>query len=812
MKKFSLFSFYKNSLKAKLIVNVIFIHIALIFFIMLDLLLRENHFLYERISEKGFNSSALLVSNAATPLLHNDLVALDELLNQILINDVYLIFIMDRYGKVRASNDKKYFNLYLQDEKSKELLQAVRTSQQDTIQVEHNNLIDTISCITIDDNIVGFVRVVLDKKQIDSQIKQTINNGLIYMLIAIIFGSLFAWIGIRKFTKKLDSVSLAAKQIANKDFSISLPQTTSDDELDNMINALDVMSNSISGYISQLNSTNELIYDEKEFAEVTLSSIADGVIVTDINGIVNFINPAAQKIIKCTIFEAKGKKIESIFTLLHEDTLMPIIHPVYDSISEDEEILLNNKAILINNKHEHFAIEDSTAPIRDIKGKIRGAVFVFRDITTKKADEKKVRWQATHDELTKLNNRIGFQHTLEELFENRTPKTHHVLLFMDLDKFKVVNDTAGHLAGDEVLKDIATLLQEKTRKNDFLCRFGGDEFGLILKDCDINTAKNIAKKLIDSVLEYSFFWEGKKFKIGLSIGIAPIDSTSISPTTVLSNADSACYRAKDLGRNRYHIYNPDEIDSNANIKEMDWIARINQGLKNKNFVLHVQKIQGLSSDTVHYEVLIRLIENGTIYYPDSFLSHARIYALMPQIDRYVIRELFEWYSTHKEHLNNQVFSINLSGQSISDKELASDIIALSEHYKIDNRNFIFEVTESSTIENLNLSMLFFSALQAKGFAFSLDDFGTGLSSFAYLKTLPVNYLKIDGVFIKDILTNEIDRGIVTSIHNISALMDIKTVAEYVESIEAQDTLKSIGIDYAQGYAIEKPHDINNLLK
>ncbi|MGD9655178.1 MAG: EAL domain-containing protein, partial [Sulfuricurvum sp.] len=565
-------------------------------------------------------------------------------------------------------------------------------------------------------------------------------------------------------------------------------------------------------YIDQLNKTNELIHDEKEFAEVTLSSIADGVIVTDTRGIVNFLNPAAEKIIKYTISEAKNKQIEELFSLIHEDTQEEIRPPIYESIAKNKEVWLNNKAILLDKEATRYAIEDSSAPIRDIEGRIRGAVFVFRDITQKKKDERKVRWQATHDELTKLNNRIGFHLMLDELCLEINEQTQHILFFMDLDKFKIINDTAGHLAGDEVLRQIAKLLQKKTRKNDFLCRFGGDEFGLILKNCDIASATKIANKLIEDILDYSFVWGERQFKIGLSIGIAIIDRDNNNPTTILSNADFACYKAKDLGRNRYYVYKEEDNKNTEHIHEINWVARINRAMKNRNFVLYVQKIQGLTCDETHYEVLIRLLENGEIFYPDSFLPHAQIYSLMPQIDRYVIGELFSWYDANRAKIaKNQKFAINLAGQSISDSEFARDIIELSEKYAIDPSAVIFEVTESTAIENLHLSIPFFTLLKEKGFAFSLDDFGTGLSSFAYLKSLPVDYLKIDGVFIKDILTNEIDKGMVESIHKISSLMQIKTVAEYVENHQITDTLKEIGIDYAQGYAIAKPRPIKEIV-
>ncbi len=812
----SLYRRYTDSVQTRLIVNVIIIHALLMSLVVYDLLERERQFMQEQLSNKGYEKSAFLIAQATIPLLNNNLVALDELLDDMpALKDHYMTFILDKHGRVRASTQKEYFNKQLNDPLSIEQLTRLNDSDLSSYQIVHNDLVDTIGVIRVNDADIGYVRTIIDRSSLSQELSIMTNKGMFYVLLAIVMGSLFAWMAVRQMTKQLNRVASAAEQIAGKDFNVDLPTTRNNDELAKMIAAFKVMSESIQEYVDELQKSNTLIYQEKELAEVTLRSIGDCVIVTDASGKVNFINPPAEEILLYTNAEAAGKKIETLFTIFQEGTSEQMESPLYTSIREERVVTLSNHTTLINREGRPFFIEDSSAPIKNAEGVIEGAILVFHDVTEKKKSEKALQWQATHDALTKLHNRTAFQTTLKSsLRQEMLGNSRHSVLFMDLDKFKLINDTVGHLAGDEVLKQAAFLLRKSIREEDYLCRFGGDEFALILFDCDTAMAKKWAQKLIDTILEHTFSWNEKSFKIGLSVGIAEVNADNRNVTAILSQADLACYLAKEKGRNRLYVAQKSDLDQLDNLDELQWISRVANAINEKYFVLYIQMIKDLSADNDHYEILLRLIEDGeTILYPDSFIPHAERHNLMPKVDRYVIEEFFRWFSLNKKELSETLcFSVNITGQSISDNEFIGDVLQLADKYGMDCNRVIFEITESTAISNLNEAQYFFNALSAKGFRFSLDDFGTGLSSFAYLKLLPVAFLKIDGIFVKDIINDKIDRGMVESIYRIGSLMGLKIIAEYAETDAIITELTKMGVHYAQGYAIERPHPLDDLLK
>lgn len=426
--------------------------------------------------------------------------------------------------------------------------------------------------------------------------------------------------------------------------------------------------------------------------------------------------------------------------------------------------------------------------------------------------EEKMTWQAHHDSLTKLKNRNAFKLILSNTTKRAVRnKSESALLFLDLDKFKVVNDTAGHLAGDELLIIVADILTKNTRSEDFVGRFGGDEFGIILFDCDIKKAEEISEKLINALGEYDFIWQGTVFKIGASIGICSINSNTINEEDVLSQADLACYIAKEKGRNRYHVTRAEDIKYLDKSDDLQILHQINTALTEKKFKVYVQKIMNLKGKSDHYEALIRLLDNkGHIVSPDDFLPQASKYFLMTKIDQYMVKEVFTWISINNEDKELK-FSINLSGQTLGNSDFLEYVINLSKELKINPKRIIFEITENEAIQNRVKANSFLEKLRQFGFSFSLDDFGTGLSSFEYLKNLPIAYLKIDGVFIKDILNDDVDKTLVESIYKIAESMHIEVIAEYVENKAIMEEIKRIGLDYAQGYGIKKPHPIDELL-
>jgi diguanylate cyclase (GGDEF)-like protein len=422
---------------------------------------------------------------------------------------------------------------------------------------------------------------------------------------------------------------------------------------------------------------------------------------------------------------------------------------------------------------------------------------------------------ATHDALTGLTNRREFERRLTDLLASAKRKgEQHALCYIDLDQFKVVNDTCGHVVGDKLLRQLTYLLQQHVRDSDTLARLGGDEFGLLLQHCPLPRAEGIADNIRKVVKDFRFVWEGQSFELGCSIGLVPIAANSVSPTELLSEADAACYVAKEKGRNRVQVFEPGDIELARRHGEMQWVSRINAALHEDRLLLYVQDIQPLTKGLpLHREILLRLLdENGKIVPPMSFIPAAERYNLMSDIDRWVIKNTFAWvHNESSEQGLDIVYNINLSGTSVSDPPLLLEFIEQQlTNYPISPQRICFEITETAAVQNLAQAAELISALKGRGFRFALDDFGSGLSSFMYLKTLPVDFLKIDGSFIRNIVNDPIDLAMVQAINTIGHIMGIKTIAEFVEDETTIAELHKLGIDFAQGFAIHRPEPLDQI--
>jgi len=425
--------------------------------------------------------------------------------------------------------------------------------------------------------------------------------------------------------------------------------------------------------------------------------------------------------------------------------------------------------------------------------------------------EQELGWQATHDSLTRLINRHEFDRRINQLLEYaKSDFTEHALLYIDLDQFKIINDTCGHIAGDELLMQLSAELQRHIRDSDTLARLGGDEFGVLLECCSEEQANLQANRLRKAIREYRFHWHDKTFELGVSIGVVMISDLSGNATELLSEADIACYMAKEGGRNRVHVYQLNDVDIVRRRGEMHWVSRIVKALEQDRFVLYKQKMFALADSQVsHYEILVRMIdEENNIIPPSVFIPAAERFNLMPAIDRWVVDRAFDYLSrpslsvdsSHRVHL-----SINLSGVSISEESFLEYIQQRLAYYEIAPEDICFEITETAAIHRFTQASKLIQALKKLGCQFALDDFGSGLSSFGYLKHIPVDYLKIDGGFVQDIVEDPIDFAMVSAIHKVGKAMGIKTVAEFVENIAVIDRLREIGIDYIQGFGVEYPH-------
>ncbi len=569
--------------------------------------------------------------------------------------------------------------------------------------------------------------------------------------------------------------------------------------------------------IRRTRKTESRLHTEKQKAEVTLYSIAEGVITTNDLGQIESLNAAAKRVTGWSILDAKGKRISDILDTLGEGDDNVIDSLVVAALDEGGVHTASSEVSFKRRRTREHVIEASATPILDETSEVTGAVLIFRDITEMQALSHELRVQASHDSLTGLINRREFESRLgEAIHDARDNESEHALCFLDLDMFKIVNDTCGHIAGDELLRQISTSLTTRIRRSDVLARLGGDEFGLLLENCTLELAEEICEGIRKRIKDTRFVWEDNSFEIGVSIGIVPILSEGGNTQEALRAVDAALYEAKDKGRNRVCVHSKESIDLEQRQGEISWVYRINQAIENDGLRLYYQEIlplQDKPSNYSHAEILLRMIgDKGEIISPMSFLPAAERFHLMPEIDRWVIHKSFiELAKLKNLKVRIKRFNINLSGQSLSDPDLLDYIRTELAVSGITANDICFEVTETAAISNLSAASVLIDELRKMGFRFALDDFGSGLSSFGYLKNLKVDYLKIDGTFIRDIATDTADHAMVRSINQVAHVMGIETVAEYIENQDIHIMTVGIGIDYGQGIYLAEPRPFEELL-
>ena len=555
--------------------------------------------------------------------------------------------------------------------------------------------------------------------------------------------------------------------------------------------------------------TEETLYQERERALITLHSIGDGVITTDADGRVDYMNPVAESVTGWTYAEAQGHPLTDVLPLIDEATRLPVQSPADITLESGQVVNISDQYVLINRNGQEFNIEDSAAPIFDRDNRIIGAVLVFHDATRERRMARQMTWQATHDSLTGLANRNEFADRLSSLLEGvgGDDDRRHALLYLDLDQFKVVNDTCGHNAGDELLKQLSRTLRANVPASAALARLGGDEFGILLENVSLQQATDAANRLLQALSDFTFEWQQRRFAVGASIGMVSIGADTPSPSFVLSAADVACYVAKEAGRNRVHVYQDSDINLGERHNEMHWVSRIKEALENDRLVLFRQTIISLNGDdpTPHCELLVRMRDQeGRMVPPGAFIPAAERYNLMNTIDRWVIDTAFAYLQQSQRRGDPCIYAINLSGNSLNDDDLPDYIQTKIREHGVNPGQLCFEVTETAAVFNLEKVNHMIKILKALGCRFSLDDFGSGLSSFGYLKSLPVDFLKIDGSFVRDMDTDPMNRAIVEAIHQVGHSLSIRTIAEFVENEAIVAQLKAIGVNFGQGYHFSKP--------
>jgi diguanylate cyclase (GGDEF)-like protein/PAS domain S-box-containing protein len=552
-------------------------------------------------------------------------------------------------------------------------------------------------------------------------------------------------------------------------------------------------------------------------ARITLESIGEGVITTDLNGTIDYLNEAAEQLLGGTRSAGLGKRLLDLLTLVDEVDRSSLGDPVAKCLSERKRISLGRRALLLSKQAEReFSTELTASPIRGPDGQTAGCVVIFHDVSEVRGLAREMSYQASHDALTGLVNRAEFERRLGAALDSaRGEGVSHVVSYLDLDRFKLVNDSSGHIAGDNLLREISALLKQRVRDSDTVARVGGDEFAMLLAGCPLDKARQIADDICQAVSDHKFAWQDRAFDIGVSIGLVEVGKDSGSAEGVLSAADSACYVAKQQGRGRIHVYSTrDEVLARER-GEIQWLQKLQRALKENEFELYVQPIVALAGRTQvgpAAEILLRMRdESGASILPSHFLGSAERYQLMSHIDRWVVQAALTAIAGGAPHLpNGRTCGINLSAQTLGDDDFLEFVVDVLDHTGVDPEKICFEIRESAVVSQLDQAQRFINVLHGIGCRFALDNFGSGIGSFANLKHLSLDYLKIDGVYTHDVENDSVNREMVSAMVKLARTLDFRVVAEQVEDQASFEALRGLGVDFVQGYVVEKPRPLQSV--
>jgi diguanylate cyclase (GGDEF)-like protein/PAS domain S-box-containing protein len=551
-------------------------------------------------------------------------------------------------------------------------------------------------------------------------------------------------------------------------------------------------------------------------ARITLESIGEGIITTDRNGMIDYMNEAAEQLLGILRSSAVGQRPSDLIALVDESDRESLGDPVTQCLEERKRVSLGRRALLLAKESDReFSVELTASPIRGPGGEIAGCVMIFHDVTELRGITREMSYQATHDALTGLVNRVEFERRLRGALDAvRSDGTSYVVTYLDLDRFKAVNDTSGHIAGDNLLREVAVLLKRQVRDSDTVARVGGDEFAMLLAGCPLDKGRQIADEVCDAVANHHFVWQDQAFDIGVSIGLVELGHESVSAESVLNAADSACYVAKQQGRGRHHVYSARDEMLAREKGEIQWLQRLQRALRDDKFELHYQPIvatEGAVSRGPAGEFLLRMRdEAGHLYTPAQFINSAERYQLMGNVDRWVLQQALTMLASGIPKLpGDRSCSINLSGQTLIDDSFLEFVVDAFDRTGVEPGNICFEVTEQAVMGNLDHARRFISVLHGIGCEFAIDNFGSGIGSFAKLKSLSIDYLKIDGTYTRSLDSDPINREMISAMIKLARQLDFKVIAEQVEDSTAFDTLRRLGVDFIQGFAVERPRPLES---
>ncbi|OYV18907.1 MAG: PAS/PAC sensor-containing diguanylate cyclase/phosphodiesterase [Methylococcaceae bacterium NSM2-1] len=781
------------SIKRKLLLTVIFPSVISLLFAGLILVVLEIAE-FQKNTRDDLSTLAAIIGNRSTAaLLFQDLELANENLGVLnTLPAVQAACLYDARGAVFARLLKT----------SHERLKCPLSIKDETTRFENVHLL-IVQPIVVDSELLGSVYIHADFSQ--SYWRKIQFTGLLFLvLVGVSILTFFISAPLlRLISSPIKKLVNTVKAISDtKDYSLRAVKVNND-ELGVLVDAFNDLISTVEAQNQSLTRAKDrylALYDDNPTMVFNLSEY----------GLILSVNRTGAKQLGLAVEELQGC---SVFHFIHPIDL-PVMHALV------EHCLMNPLSV---HKQELRQVCDNgriiwvraTARLFENEQRQSSLLLVCEDVTEAHDLSEQIAYQASHDALTGLANRSEFdRHVIELVTLVHADRSEHALCYLDLDQFKVVNDTSGHLAGDELLRQLGDLLRKNLRRHDFVARLGGDEFGVLMYNCSLSEAFQACEKIRDIVRDFHFGWEDRSFTVGVSIGVTSINTTSGNAVDLLKEADAACYAAKDKGRNRVHVFRPDDEELALRHGEMQWVSKIQQGLAQNRFCLFGQPIVPLSGneEKLHFETLVRYRDDkGHIIPPGAFFPAAERYNLASALDRSVISHLFEWIAKKPDFLENlSICSVNLSGVSLSDESMLAFISEQFSLWAIPTHKVCFEITETAAIANLSCATKFINHLRERGCSFSLDDFGSGLSSFAYLKNLPVDFLKIDGLFVKDIVVDEVDLAMVRAINEVGHIMGKKTIAEFVENEQIFNLLNELGVDYAQGYGIGKPVPLDEL--
>ncbi len=792
-----------HSIRTRLVIVSILIEVTMLGLLIANSLRLMTTVMEERTEARLQTVSPLLNASLGARLFERDHASVMEILQQLVNSSAaeldYVVVFDDKNVLYAQAGKVDAAHLPAID-------QNIRQSLADLVY-------DTAVPLTLGGETVGYARYGLSLASYIASKNNILHQSLMIAAAEILFTLLALGLAGFLLTRHIKSLLTATQKIIGGDYDLQIP-VASRDEIGVLASNFNTMTDAIRKRIAALHQSEQELHEEKERAEVTLHSIGDGVITTDLQGRVRYLNPVAETLTGYSLAKGLGKPIETVYRVQDQSTGSPLANPARLCLAEDTVISGVNLAQLVRADGRLYAVEETAAPIRGKEGRTIGTVLVFHDVTESREASRKLSYQATHDALTGLINRREFERQVEETLQDaKTNGTHHAFCYMDLDQFKVVNDTCGHIAGDGLLIELATMLRHRVRETDTVARLGGDEFGILMRNIPLNEACAMAEDIRNRVRDYRYLWEGQTFEVGISIGVVPIRPDTGAAVDIFSNADIACFVAKDKGRNQIHVSSMDDVEQARRQLEMQWSVRIPSALERDRFVLHVQKIYPLdanSPEAPRCEVLVRMLEeDGSLILPGRLIPAAERFRHMPEIDRWVIHNALKLIAQHGKQLGLAAYAINLSGQSLGQEDLLDFVKREILRSGVKPGLVTFEITETAAIRNISHAARFMAELKKMGCQFSLDDFGSGLSSFGYLKMLPVDYLKIDGSFVRNMVHDEHDHSIVVAITQIAKTLKIGCVAEYIENETTLLALKEIGVGYGQGYYLHRPEALSS---